>query len=252
MTTAMSQRSRRSGRQREPDPYDGILLVDKPPGWTSHDVVAKVRNHFKFNKVGHGGTLDPMATGLLVLLIGKGTKLSDRIMTGDKIYEGTIHLGVTTDSQDRDGVVLEEKDASPITRKQMESATQKYLGDIEQVPPMVSAIKKDGVALYKMARKGLEIERDPRPIHIFSFEITGFNNPFADFTVKSSKGTYVRTLAHDIGQDLGSGASLHALRRTGSGPLSVEHAFALDDILTCDRESIGEKIIRSSDVLQTI
>lgn len=244
----MSQSRSRSRRQREPDPYNGILLVDKPSEWTSHDVVAKVRNHFKFSKVGHGGTLDPMATGLLVLLIGKGTKLSDHIMTGDKVYEGTMHLGVTTDSQDRDGEVLEEKDASPVTRKQIEAATRKYLGDIEQIPPMVSAIKKDGVALYKMARRGQEIERDPRPIHIFSFDITDFNNPFADFRVQSSKGTYVRTLAHDIGHDLGTGASLHALRRTGSGKLCVENAYTLDEILACDRDSIGEKIIPLSDV----
>jgi len=239
---------RNNRRRREPDPYDGILLVDKPGEWTSHDVVAKVRNYFKFNKVGHGGTLDPLATGLLVLLIGKGTKLSDRIMTGDKVYEGTIHLGVTTHSQDRDGEVLAEKDASHITREQVEKVVENYLGDIEQIPPMVSAIKKDGVPLYKMARKGLEIEREPRKIHIFSFEITGFDNPFVQFRVKSTKGTYVRTLAHDIGNDLGVGASLYALRRTGSGPLSVEKAYTLDEILECDRDTVGEKMILLNDL----
>ena len=240
---------RRPRRKREPDPYDGILLVDKPTEWTSHDVVAKIRNHFKFNKVGHGGTLDPLATGLLVLLIGKGTKLSDRIMGGDKIYEGTIRLGVTTHSQDRDGEVLEEKDASHITRNQVEAAVENYLGDIEQIPPMVSAIKKDGIALYKLARKGLEVEREPRKIHIYSFEITGFNNPFVDFRVKSTKGTYVRTLAHDLGNDLGVGASLHELRRTGSGPLLLDKAYTMEEILACDRETIGEKIIHLSDMI---
>ena len=233
----------RNRRRREPDPYDGILLVDKPTDWTSHDVVAKIRNHFKFSKVGHGGTLDPLATGLLVLLIGKGTKLSDRIMGGDKTYEGTIHLGITTSSQDRDGEVLEEKDASHITREQVEAAIQNYLGDIEQIPPMVSAIKKNGVPLYKMARKGIEIEREPRKIHVFSFEVTGFENPFVNFRVKSTKGTYVRTLAHDLGNDLGVGASLHALRRTASGPLDIEKAHTMEDILACDRETIGEKMI---------
>ena len=233
----------RNRRRREPDPFDGILLVDKPTDWTSHDVVAKIRNHFKFSKVGHGGTLDPLATGLLVLLIGKGTKLSDRIMGGDKTYEGTIHLGITTSSQDRDGEVLEEKDASHITREQVEAAIQNYLGDIEQIPPMVSAIKKNGVPLYKMARKGLEIEREPRKIHIFSFEITGFDNPFVQFRVKSTKGTYVRTLAHDLGNDLGVGASLHDLRRTGSGPLDIEKVHTMEEILACDRETIGEKMI---------
>ena len=127
--------SRNFRRNREPDPYDGILLVDKPTEWTSHDVVAKIRNYFKFNKVGHGGTLDPLATGLLVLLIGRGTKLSDRIMGGDKVYEGVIHLGIATNTQDRDGEVLEEKDASHITREQVGEAISKYIGDIHQTAP---------------------------------------------------------------------------------------------------------------------
>jgi len=240
----------RNRRRREPDPFDGILLVDKPTEWTSHDVVAKIRNHFKFNKVGHGGTLDPLATGLLVLLIGKGTKLSDRIMGGDKVYEGTIRLGITTNSQDRDGEVLEEKDAVHITREQVEVVIQNYLGDIEQIPPMVSAIKKNGVPLYKLARKGQEIEREPRKIHIFSFEVTGFDNPFVQFRVKSTKGTYVRTLAHDIGNDLGVGASLHDLRRTGSGPLNLEKAHSMEEILACDRETIGEKMVLLSNMIQ--
>lgn len=239
----------RNRRRREPDPYDGILLVDKPTGWTSHDVVAKIRNHFKFSKVGHGGTLDPLATGLLVLLIGKGTKLSDRIMGGDKTYEGTIHLGITTHSQDSDGEVLKEMDATAITRAQVEAAIQNYLGDIEQIPPMVSAIKKDGVALYKLARKGKEVEREPRKIHIFSFEVTGFENPLVHVRVKSTKGTYVRTLAHDLGNDLGVGGSLNALRRTESGPLNLDQAHTVEDILTCDRETIGEKMILLSDLM---
>lgn len=238
-------------RRREPDPYDGILLVDKPAEWTSHDVVAKVRNHFRFCKVGHGGTLDPLATGLLVLLIGRGTKLSDRIMGGDKIYEGTFRLGVTTDSQDRDGRILEEKDASRITREQVEEAMKLYLGDIEQVPPMVSAIKKDGIALYKLARKGKEVQREPRRIHVSRFEITECNLPLVGFSVHSSKGTYVRTLAHDIGRDLGTGACLESLRRTASGPLSIDRAHTLEEILACDRETIGEKIILLSDMIQT-
>lgn len=240
----------RNRRRRQPDPYDGILLVDKPTDWTSHDVVAKIRNYFKFNKVGHGGTLDPLATGLLVLLIGKGTKLSERIMGGDKVYEGVIHLGITTNTQDADGEILEKKDASHITREQVEGVIQNYLGDIEQIPPMVSAIKKDGVPLYKMARKGEEIEREPRKIHVFSFELLAFENPLVTFRVKSTKGTYVRTLAHDIGQDLGVGGSLDALRRTASGPLNVDQAFTMDEILECDRETIGEKIIHLSDMIR--
>lgn len=240
----------RNRKRRAPDPYDGLLLVDKPGEWTSNDVVVKIRNHFKFSKVGHGGTLDPMATGLLVLLIGKGTKLSDRVMGGDKIYEGVIRLGVTTNTQDADGEVIEAKDASHITRESVETIIrQKYMGDIEQIPPMVSAIKKDGVPLYKMARKGQEIERKPRKIHIFSFEILAFENPLVTFRVKSTKGTYVRTLAHDIGNDLGVGGSLDALRRTASGPLTIDSAHTLEDILSCDRDTVADKIIHLADLI---
>lgn len=240
---------RRPRKNRDPDPFDGILLVDKPAEWTSSDVVVKIRNHFKFNKVGHGGTLDPQATGLLVILIGKGTKLSDRIMGGDKTYEGTILLGTVTNSQDTDGEVLEQNDASAITREQVEAVIQHYIGDIEQIPPMVSAIKKDGVPLYKMARKGEVIEREPRNIHVYNFDILNFNNPSVDIRVKSTKGTYVRTLAHDVGHDLGVGGCLSALRRTASGPLSIERAYSLDEILACDRETIGEKIITLADMM---
>lgn len=239
----------RNRRRREPDPYDGILLVDKPSEWTSSDVVVKIRNHFKFSKVGHGGTLDPLATGLLVLLIGKGTKLSDRIMGGDKTYEGVMRLGVTTSSQDADGEVIAEKDASHITRKQVEDVIKNYLGDIEQIPPMVSAIKKDGVPLYKMARKGQEIEREPRKIHVFSFEVLDFNSPLVTFRVKSTKGTYVRTLAHDIGNDLGVGGRLDSLRRTASGPLGIDKAHRMEDILACDRDTISDKIIHLADMI---
>jgi tRNA pseudouridine55 synthase len=239
----------RNRRRREPDPYDGILLVDKPTGWTSSDVVVKIRNHFKFSKVGHGGTLDPLATGLLVLLIGKGTKLSDRIMGGDKTYEGVLRLGVTTSSQDADGEIVAEHDASCITRDQVEAVIENYIGDIEQIPPMVSAIKKNGVPLYKMARKGKEIERESRKIHVFSFEVLEFENPLVTFRVRSTKGTYVRTLAHDIGNDLGVGGSLDALRRIASGTLSIEKAHTMEEILACDRETIGSRIIHLADMV---
>ncbi|QBG46289.1 tRNA pseudouridine(55) synthase TruB [Verrucomicrobia bacterium S94] len=241
----------RNRRRRAPDPYDGILLVDKPTDWTSHDVVAKIRNYFKLSKCGHGGTLDPLATGLLVLLIGKGTKLSDRIMNGDKVYEGTLHLGVTTNTQDADGEILEEKDASHVTREMVENViAEQFMGPIEQIPPMVSAIKKDGVPLYKMARKGQEIEREPRKIEVFEFDVLEFENPLVKFRVKSTKGTYVRTLAFDIGNALGVGGSLDALRRTGSGPLSVDKAYTLDEILACDRETLCEKMILLEDLLK--
>lgn len=241
----------RNRRRRAPDPYDGLLLVDKPTDWTSHDVVAKIRNHFKLSKCGHGGTLDPLATGLLVVLIGKGTKLSDRVMKGDKVYEGVMRLGVTTNSQDADGEIIAEKDASHITREQVEAViAEKFMGPIEQIPPMVSAIKKDGVPLYKMARKGKEIERDPRKIEVFEFDVTDFENPIAKFRVKSTKGTYVRTLAHDIGNELGVGGSLDALRRTQSGPLDIANAHSLEDILKHDKETLGELMLHLSDIAQ--
>jgi tRNA pseudouridine55 synthase len=242
----------RNRKRREPDPYDGILLVDKPTEWTSHDVVAKIRNNFRLAKVGHGGTLDPLATGLLVLLIGKGTKLSDRVMNGDKTYEGTMRLGVSTNSQDADGEITEEKDASHITREMVEEVIKnKFMGPIEQIPPMVSAIKKDGVPLYKMARKGQEIEREPRKIEVFEFDILEFDNPLVTFRVKSTKGTYVRTLAFDIGTELGVGGSLDALRRTASGPLSIEKAHTLDEILECDKASLEQKMILLSDMIRS-
>jgi tRNA pseudouridine55 synthase len=225
-----------------PDP-DGILLIDKPGEWTSHDIVAKVRNHFQLNKVGHGGTLDPNATGLVVLLIGRGTQLSARIMGGDKTYEGEILLGVETNSQDTDGEITAEKDPSSVTGEQLRDEMKAALGDQMQMPPMVSAIKMNGVPLYKLARKGQEVEREPRFIHIYKFALREFNPPRVTFEVKSTKGTYVRTLAHDLGRRLGCGACLSQLRRTQSGDFSLSNAWKLDDILKWDRAELEKRII---------
>ncbi|MFL2860914.1 MAG: tRNA pseudouridine(55) synthase TruB [Pontiellaceae bacterium] len=238
-----------SRRNRQPDPFDGILLVDKPSGWTSHDVVAKVRGHFRLNKVGHGGTLDPMATGLLVLLIGRATKCSANIMDGDKTYSGTIRLGRTTSTQDIEGEILNESDPSAITKEQIKNALPALTGEIQQLPPMVSAIKKDGVALYKLARKGIEIERKTRAVHINQFNITHFKNPYADVVIECSKGTYIRTLAHDLGEALGSGGCLSALRRDASGPLHIDQAHKLDDILTETRETLVERTLNPAEFL---
>jgi len=223
-------------------PYDGILLVDKPKEWTSHDVVAKIRAHFKFKKVGHGGTLDPQATGLLVILVGRGTKLSQRVMGSDKTYEGTMLLGVATDSQDADGEVTQERDASFVTRELLEAEMKNWVGDIMQIPPMVSAIKKDGVPLYKMARKGKTIEREPRPIHIYEFSLIDFNFPYASFRLRSTKGTYVRTVCADVGEALGCGAHLSQLHRTRSGALDVKNALSLDAVLALSKEDLAEYI----------
>ena len=212
-------------------PLDGLLLVDKPSGPTSHDVVAQIRRRFRIPKVGHGGTLDPMATGLLVILLGKGTKISDRVMGHDKTYEGTFRLGVETDSQDADGQIVAEKDAAAVTAAQVEEQFKLRLGDQMQLPPMVSAIKIKGVPLYKLARKGETVERQPKLIHVYRFELLDFTPPDARFVVECTKGTYVRTLAHDIGQSLGVGAHLVQLRRTRIGKIDVANAVSFDQLL---------------------
>lgn len=225
-----------------PDP-DGLLLIDKPREWTSHDLVAKVRNHFQLNKVGHGGTLDPNATGLVVLLIGRGTRASAKVMGGDKTYEGEILLGVETNSQDTDGDILVEKDPSGVTEEQLRAEMKTALGDQMQMPPMVSAIKMNGVPLYKLARKGEEVEREPRFIHVYKFALREFRPPRLTFEVQSTKGTYVRTLAHDLGQRLGCGACLSELRRTQSGLFSLSNARTMEEVLQWDRAALAEHMI---------
>jgi tRNA pseudouridine55 synthase len=212
-------------------PLDGLLLVDKPAGPTSHDIVAQIRRRFRIPKVGHGGTLDPMATGLLVILLGKGTKISERVMGHDKTYEGVFRLGIETDSQDADGRIVAEKDPTGVTAAQVAAEMQARLGDQMQVPPMVSAIKIDGVPLYKLARKGETVERPPKLIHLYRFDLLDFTPPDIRFAVECTKGTYVRTLAHDIGQALGVGAHLVQLRRTKIGRLDVAGAAPLADLL---------------------
>lgn len=213
-------------------PNDGLLLVDKPTGPTSHDIVAKLRHRFRIPKVGHGGTLDPMATGLLIILLGKGTKISERVMGHDKTYEGTLRLGIETDSQDADGQVIAEKDAAAITEEQVAEQMKARLGDQMQMPPMVSAVKIKGVPLYKLARKGETVERPPKLVHLYRFDLLDFIPPNARFVVECTKGTYVRTLAHDIGQALGVGAHLSQLRRTKIGAFDVANASTLDELLS--------------------
>lgn len=214
------------------DPFDGILLVDKPPVYTSHDVVARIRGRFKLKKVGHGGTLDPAATGLLVILLGRGTSVANRFMSSDKTYEGSFRLGISTDSQDAQGQVTKECNATGITREQVETAMAAFRGDLFQIPPMVSAIKVAGVPLYKMARRGEEIERKPRFIHIYSFQLLEFSPPVGRFVLRCSKGTYVRTICNDLGEALGVGAHLQELRRTESAGYHVKQAVSLDALMS--------------------
>lgn len=196
---------------------NGVLLVDKGPDMTSHDVVAVARRCLNTKKIGHCGTLDPMATGMLILVIGNATKIQDLLMAEDKEYVGSMRLGITTNSQDREGEIVEEKPVPAFTHEQIVAAFDSFRGDFYQTPPMVSAIKIGGVPLYKMARKGQEVEREPRFVRVFDSEVTRVELPDVDFRVVCSKGFYVRTYAHDIGQKLGCGAHLSALRRTRSG-----------------------------------
>lgn len=225
------------------EPWEGLLLVDKPSGPTSHDVVARIRRHFGIDKVGHGGTLDPAATGLLVILLGRGTKISNQVMGADKVYEGVMRLGIATDTQDGDGAVIAEQDPSSVTREMVQAEMKKWIGDVQQIPPMVSAIKKDGVPLYKLARKGQEIEREPRLLHIYEFAILDFELPNVKFRLHCTKGTYVRTLCHDIGQALGCGAHLSGLRRTKSGRLDVATAITMPKLLELNRDQLPPHVL---------
>lgn len=224
-------------------PFDGLLLVDKPSGLTSHDVVARIRRHFKFEKVGHGGTLDPSATGLLVLLIGRATKLSDRVMGADKTYEGRISLGTSTSTYDAEGEVTASGDCSEVTEEQLREAMLSLTGDIYQTPPMVSAVKKDGVPLYKLARKGKTVERPPRLVHVYEFRLLDFGLPESGIRVRCTKGTYVRSLCHDVGEALGCHAHLASLRRTGSGNFTLDDATTLEEILSLDRDAFKPKLV---------
>ncbi len=222
---------------------DGVLLVDKAQGMTSHDVVAIVRRSLATKKVGHCGTLDPLATGLLIVVVGRGTKIQDLLMSEDKEYVGTMHLGVSTDSQDADGKVVETKPVPDFSPEALENAFAMFHGDFYQMPPMVSAIKKEGVPLYKLARQGKTVERDPRFVHVYAHEITGVRSPEVDFRVVCSKGFYVRTYALDIGNELGCGAHLKALRRTKSGKFTLAHSVTVEELKTQPREEILQKLL---------
>jgi len=222
---------------------DGVLLVDKAAGMTSHDVVAITRRALNTKKVGHCGTLDPLATGLLIVVIGRGTKIQDLLMAEDKEYAGTMKLGEITDSQDADGEVIETREVPHFTGEQLEAAFAKFRGDFYQTPPMVSAIKKEGVPLYKLARQGKTVEREPRFVHVFNHEIVAVRLPEIDFRVTCSKGFYVRTYAHDIGLELGCGAHLRSLRRTKSGRFTLDHAVTVRELQSGDRALITAKIL---------
>jgi tRNA pseudouridine55 synthase len=210
---------------------------------TSHDVVAITRRALNTKKVGHCGTLDPLATGLLIITIGRGTKIQDLLMSEDKEYIGTLKLGEETDSQDSDGKVTKSSPVPEFTREQIDAAFAKFHGDFYQTPPMVSAIKKDGVPLYKLARQGKVVEREPRFVHVYAHEIIAIRPTEIDFRVVCSKGFYVRTYAHEIGAELGCGAHLKALRRTKSGRFSVEGAITIDELKAGPLEAVAQRVL---------
>ena len=209
---------------------DGILIIDKPAGWTSMDVCAKVRGIFHEKRVGHGGTLDPMATGVLPVFVGRATRAVEFAEHGRKEYVAGLRLGLVTDTQDITGTVLEQRPVS-VTREQVETILPRFLGEIRQIPPMYSAIKVNGQKLYELARKGQEVERKPRSVTIYALELLEQTGE-TEFTLRClcSKGTYIRTLCHDIGQALGCGGTMSSLRRTMAAGFTLEKATALEEV----------------------
>lgn len=218
-------RKRKFGR-----PLDGVLVLDKAPGMTSNDALQKAKRLFFANKAGHTGALDPLATGVLPICFGESTKFSQYLLDADKSYRTTFRLGEATDTRDSEGQVLSRQDASAVTAEQVERALTRFRGDILQVPPMYSALKHQGKALYQLAREGVEIEREARPVTIFTLELLDFRPGVvaeADISMTCSKGTYVRSIAYDLGVDLGCGAHVSRLHRTQAGPFTEEEAVSL-------------------------
>ncbi len=233
------------------DPFDGAVLIDKPAGPTSHDVVDAIRRAFRFEKTGHCGTLDPNATGLLIIVLGRGTKLSEKLMSDDKIYEGSVKFGETTDSFDAAGELVSSLPVLPMTLDEINAAAAAFQGDQMQMPPMVSAVKVKGVPLYKMARKGVEVERKARLIHVYNFRFSAYAEPIGQFRIACTKGTYVRALAHELGGKLGCGAHLATLRRVASGKFDVKDAVTFEDVLKMSSSDLQKRVIPFLKLAQT-
>ena len=209
---------------------NGIVIVDKPQGWTSQDVTARLRRVFNTRRIGHGGTLDPMATGVLPVFVGRATRGVEFFEHAEKTYEAVIRLGLVTDTQDISGAVLEEREVS-LSEEEFLGILQQFRGEIMQIPPMYSALKVNGQKLCDLARKGQEVERKPRPITVYQLDAADFDGLTARLTVRCSKGTYIRTLCHDIGQALGCGGCMQALRRISAGAYPIEEAVPLQELL---------------------
>jgi tRNA pseudouridine55 synthase len=209
---------------------NGVLIVNKPQGLTSHDVVAAIRRKFGIRRVGHAGTLDPLATGVLVLLIGTTTKLFNKFQSLDKAYRATLQLGTATHTADIHGKILCERPYAHITKDQLARVIEEFVGEIEQIPPMVSAVKVGGKRLYKLARQGIEVKRRPRKVTINALRLLHFEAPHVEFYLECSKGTYVRQLAHDIGERLGCGACITQIERIKVGTFGIEDAVNLAEV----------------------
>ncbi len=209
---------------------DGIIVVDKPSGMTSHDVVSRVRRKLNMRRVGHAGTLDPLATGVLIMLLGRSTKLFDKFVAFDKAYAATLKLGTQTTSADITGEVIEQKPFEYVSRENVENVLREFVGESEQMPPMVSAVKYKGERLYRLARKGIVVERPARKIRIDVLKLVDFQSPQVRFYLECSKGTYVRTLAEDVGVKLGCGACITQIERTKVGHFRLEDAVKLEDL----------------------
>jgi len=221
---------------------DGILVVDKPQGFTSHDVVDFMRKRFGLKKVGHAGTLDPMATGVLVMLIGKCTSLSSSFMQDDKDYEGTMVLGATSDTGDAWGKITPSGESPVSDEESIKEVFASFIGEIEQKPPMYAAVKVNGSKLYELARKGISVDVPPRKIVIKRLDIISIEAPKIRFSVSCSKGTYVRQLAVDIGERLGCGAYLSELKRTRSGKFSISEAALIDELRALPAEELERRL----------
>ncbi len=228
---------------------NGILLIDKAPDWTSSDVVAKLRGVLHEKRIGHAGTLDPMATGLLVLLVGRATRACAFAEAEDKTYRAALRLGRTTDTQDVTGRTLREADASFVTEALLAGTLTHFTGAIEQIPPMYSAIKQGGKKLYEIARRGGEVERKPRPITVHRIACAGRRGEDWLLEIECSKGTYVRTLCHDIGEKLGCGGCMSALRRVRAGQFAVEKAHTVAEVIAAAAEGRAEELLLPLDSL---
>jgi tRNA pseudouridine55 synthase len=230
---------------------DGILSLNKPRGPTSHDIVGRVRALTGIRRVGHAGTLDPLATGVLLVCVGRATRVAEYLMAGRKVYRARVRLGITTDTYDAEGQVVASVDPVEVDRAQVGEALSRFRGKIVQVPPMYSAVKHKGTPLHRLARRGLEVEREPRPVEIFRLELTAWEPPECVLEVACSPGTYVRALAHDLGRALGCGAHLAGLIRLASGGFRVEDAVTLEAFAQAAAEGCWPDLLHPMDAALT-